>query len=109
MPEELVNALAFILVIEGALYALFPESMRKLAQRIERVPSSSLRNSGFLPPLAADRVYDHITVQFPALSDMLGGRRKGLPPKCPPGCFRKKNVPIQPWLTWLSLLALGCS
>ena len=50
-----------------------------------------------------------ITVQFPALSDMLGGRRKGLPPKCPPACFRKKNVPIQPWLTWLSLLALGCS
>lgn len=47
MPEELVNALAFILVIEGALYTLFPESMRKLAQRIERVPSSSLRNSGF--------------------------------------------------------------
>ena len=46
MPEELVNALAFILVIEGALYALFPESMRKLAQRIERVPTSSIRTSG---------------------------------------------------------------
>ncbi|MEC8088222.1 MAG: DUF2065 domain-containing protein [Pseudomonadota bacterium] len=48
MPEELINALAFILVIEGAFYALFPESMRKLAQRIERVPTSSLRNSGLL-------------------------------------------------------------
>lgn len=48
MPEDLVNALAFILVIEGALYSLFPESMRKLAQRIERVPSSSLRTSGLL-------------------------------------------------------------
>ena len=44
-----------------------------------------------------------ITVQFPAPSDMLGGRRKGLRAKCPPGCFPKKNVPIQPWLTWLVL------
>ena len=46
MLEELVNALAFILFIEGALYALFPESMRKLAQRIENASSSSLRTSG---------------------------------------------------------------
>ena len=35
---------------------------------------------------------------------MLGGRRKGLRAKCPPACFAKKNVRIQPWLTWLSLL-----
>ena len=34
-----------------------------------------------------------------------GGRRKGLRVKCPLACF-PKNVPIQPWLTWLSLLLL---
>ena len=45
------------------------------------VGQKSRRNSGFLPPLAADGVYDHNCVQFPAPSDMLGGRRKGLPPK----------------------------
>ena len=46
-----------------------------------------------------------ITVQFPALSDMLGGRRKGLPRKFP-ACFRKKTsqsladlaVLAGPWL-----------
>ena len=32
-----------------------------------------------------------ITVQFPAPSDMLGGRRKGLRAKCPPACFQKKQ------------------
>ncbi len=42
------------------------------------VGQKSRRNSGFLPPLAADGLYDHniITVQFPAPSDMLGGHRK---------------------------------
>lgn len=48
MPDELVIALALILVIEGSLYALFPEGMRKMVQRIEQVPRSSLRTSGLL-------------------------------------------------------------
>ena len=48
MSNELVIAAALILVIEGALYALFPEGMRKMLRHIERVPASSLRNSGLL-------------------------------------------------------------
>jgi hypothetical protein len=38
---------------------------------------------------------------------MLGGRRKGLPRSVRQLAFQKKNVPIQPWLTWLSLLPLA--
>ena len=45
MPEELVSALALILVIEGALYALFPESMRRL-------PTHRARSTLLLEPLA---------------------------------------------------------
>lgn len=48
MLDELIIAVALILVIEGALYALFPGAMRKMMQRIERVPASSLRTSGLL-------------------------------------------------------------
>ena len=48
MLDELTNAVALILVIEGALYALFPEGMRKMMQQIERVTVSSLRTSGLL-------------------------------------------------------------
>ena len=67
-----------------------------------------LRNSGFLPPLAADGVYDHNC----AVPNTV--RHAGRPQERPARrvrqlAFKKKNVPIQPWLTWLSLLALGCS
>ena len=48
MFDELTIAVALILVIEGALYALFPEGMRKMMQQIERVTVSSLRTSGLL-------------------------------------------------------------
>ena len=70
------------------------------------VGQKSLRNSGFLPPLAADRVYDH-NGAVPSTV-----RHAGRPQERPAENVRqleKKNVPIQPWLTWLSLLALGCS
>ena len=48
MPDELIVAIALILVVEGGLYALFPDGMRKIALRIEEVPTSSLRNAGLL-------------------------------------------------------------
>lgn len=48
MPDELITAIALILVIEGGLYALFPEGMRRMAMQIEKVPSSSLRSAGLL-------------------------------------------------------------
>lgn len=48
MPDELITAIALILVIEGGLYALFPEGMRKMAMQIEKVSPSSLRSAGLL-------------------------------------------------------------
>ena len=48
MPDELIVAIALILVLEGGLYALFPDGMRKMALLIERVPASSLRSAGLL-------------------------------------------------------------
>ncbi|MBT5647661.1 MAG: DUF2065 domain-containing protein [Rhodospirillaceae bacterium] len=48
MPEELITAIALILVIEGGLYALFPEGMRRMALQIEKVAPSSLRSAGLL-------------------------------------------------------------
>lgn len=48
MPDELITAIALILVIEGGLYALFPEGMRKMAMQVENVSPSSLRSAGLL-------------------------------------------------------------
>jgi uncharacterized protein YjeT (DUF2065 family) len=48
VPDELITAIALILVIEGGLYALFPEGMRKMAMQIEKVSPSSLRSTGLL-------------------------------------------------------------
>ena len=46
MSDELIVAIALILVLEGGLYALFPDGMRKMALQIERVPASTLRTAG---------------------------------------------------------------
>jgi len=48
VPDELITAIALILVIEGGLYALFPEGMRRMALQIEKVAPSSLRSAGLL-------------------------------------------------------------
>lgn len=48
MPDELIVAIALILVLEGSLYALFPGGMRKMAMQVERVPVSTLRSAGLL-------------------------------------------------------------
>ena len=48
MPDELITAIALILVIEGGLYALFPEGMRKMAMQVGKVSPSSLRSAGLL-------------------------------------------------------------
>jgi len=44
--NELWIALALVLVIEGALYALFPRQMRAMALRMTEVPESTLRTAG---------------------------------------------------------------
>jgi uncharacterized protein YjeT (DUF2065 family) len=48
VPDELITAIALILVIEGGLYALFPEGMRKMAMKVDKVPPSLLRSAGLL-------------------------------------------------------------
>jgi uncharacterized protein YjeT (DUF2065 family) len=46
--RDLGTGLALVLVIEGILYALFPEGMKHLAQRAMLVPLQVLRASGLL-------------------------------------------------------------
>ena len=44
--RDLATALALVLVIEGALYALFPDGMRRAAARALLVPPQALRLAG---------------------------------------------------------------
>ncbi|MCZ6863932.1 MAG: DUF2065 family protein [Alphaproteobacteria bacterium] len=41
-------AIALILVIEGALYALFPTSMKRMLAEVMRMPESMIRNAGMI-------------------------------------------------------------
>lgn len=43
-----LSALALLLVIEGSLFAAFPELMRKSLQEAGRTPAQSLRRMGIL-------------------------------------------------------------
>ncbi|MDC0158119.1 DUF2065 domain-containing protein [Rhodospirillaceae bacterium] len=49
--EDLFTALALILVIEGAAYALLPSKMRHLVLRMAEVQETSLRTSGIIAVL----------------------------------------------------------
>jgi uncharacterized protein YjeT (DUF2065 family) len=46
LADELVIAIALILVIEGGLYALFPEGMKKMMVTVLAIPVSTLRSVG---------------------------------------------------------------
>lgn len=46
--RDFLTALALILVIEGIVYALFPELMRRLAARTTRMPAQALRIGGLI-------------------------------------------------------------
>ena len=46
--RDLGTALALVLVIEGILYALFPDAMKRLTARAMRVPPHVLRAAGLL-------------------------------------------------------------
>ncbi len=48
MADDFFVAIGLVLVIEGALYALFPEGMKRMALSVERVPPSALRTAGLL-------------------------------------------------------------
>jgi uncharacterized protein len=46
--RDLLTALALILVIEGIVYALLPESMKRLAARATTTPAQALRLGGLV-------------------------------------------------------------
>lgn len=46
--SEIISALGLVMVLEGALYALFPDAMRRMAAQIALLPGSQLRAMGLL-------------------------------------------------------------
>ena len=48
MASDLITALALVLVIEGALYALFPDAMKRVVLGIVDMPAATLRNAGLI-------------------------------------------------------------
>lgn len=44
--EDLLTALGLMLVIEGALYALFPEGMQRMIQQVLEASPGLLRGAG---------------------------------------------------------------
>ncbi len=44
--SEVVAAIGLILVLEGALYALFPEFMKRMAQQVTHTAGDTLRIVG---------------------------------------------------------------
>jgi uncharacterized protein YjeT (DUF2065 family) len=44
--SDLATALALVLVIEGCLWALFPDGMRRAAASIGEIPARTLRAGG---------------------------------------------------------------
>ncbi len=46
--ETLAAAIALILLIEGALYALFPTGMKRMLGEVMRMPESMIRNAGMI-------------------------------------------------------------
>jgi hypothetical protein len=46
--QDLWAALGLVLVIEGALYALFPAGMISMMRRLPEVPPAALRVAGIL-------------------------------------------------------------
>lgn len=45
---DLLVALGLAMVIEGLLYALFPEGMKRLMQRLLMLPSEQVRSAGLV-------------------------------------------------------------
>lgn len=44
--SDILVALGLLLVLEGALYALFPEFMKRMAAQAQSVPGDTLRTVG---------------------------------------------------------------
>ena len=48
LGADLLAAIALALAIEGALYALFPDAMKRLILRIADQPANALRTAGLV-------------------------------------------------------------
>ncbi len=48
MAADLVTAIALVLVIEGAVYALFPEAMKRMMLGVAELPGPVLRGAGLI-------------------------------------------------------------
>lgn len=46
--NELATALALVLVVEGMIYALFPETMKRLMAQMMGQPASAMRIAGLI-------------------------------------------------------------
>lgn len=44
--DDLITALGLVLVIEGALYALFPDGMQRMMKQVLEMPPAVLRRLG---------------------------------------------------------------
>ena len=49
--RDLLTALALVLVLEGAVYAPFPEHMKRMVAAILSLPSETLRRGGLMAAL----------------------------------------------------------
>lgn len=52
MAQDLLAALGLILVIEGSLYALFPETMKRMILAVAALDPARLRNAGLTAAVA---------------------------------------------------------
>lgn len=50
--DDLLTALALVLVIEGGLYALFPGGMRRMMAQMQTIPEGKLRVMGLVGAVA---------------------------------------------------------
>lgn len=46
--ETLAAAIALVLLVEGALYALFPAGMKRMLAEVMRMPEPVIRNAGMI-------------------------------------------------------------
>ena len=44
--SDVATAIGLVFVLEGALYALFPDLMRRMAQQVLQTPGDTLRVAG---------------------------------------------------------------
>ena len=50
--SDLVVGLTLVLVIEGVLYAVFPNAMRRMVEDLAKLPDNSLRMAGLVALVA---------------------------------------------------------